>query len=120
MKNLLTIFLLAIALLPAKISFAQNTDRDFGQILQTYYLHQDKDIVDKAIDFINNTPTDYNNLSPIITGFFGAAFLKDEELKKDFSLNINRVKKPDLGSYLFRFFRQTLIRFILKPKYQLH
>jgi hypothetical protein len=95
MKNLISIFLLAIALLPSKISFAQNTDRDFKQISQTYYLHKDKDVVDKAIDFINNTPMDYIKLSPIITGFFGAAFLNDEVLKKDFVLNINRIQKTE-------------------------
>jgi len=95
MKNLINIFLLATALLPSKISFAQNTDRDFKQILQTYYLHKDKDVVNKAIDFINTTSMDYIKLSPIITGFFGAAFLNDEALKKDFTSNINRLQKTE-------------------------
>ncbi|MBT2563400.1 hypothetical protein J7E50_01345 [Pedobacter sp. ISL-68] len=95
MKNLFMILFLAASLLLSKISFAQNTNRDFKQILQTYYLYKDKDVVDKAIDFVNNTTMDYSRLNPIITGFFGAAFLTNEALKKDFTLNINRIEKAE-------------------------
>ncbi|WP_316828154.1 hypothetical protein [Pedobacter miscanthi] len=111
MKNVLTIFFVAIALLWSKISFAQNIDRDFGQILQAYYLYKDKDVVAKAIDFVNNTPMEYNKLSPIITGFFGAAFLNDGVLKKDFTSNINRVQKTEfkqLFVFLFSLNTDTL------------
>ncbi|WP_157255309.1 hypothetical protein [Pedobacter sp. Leaf216] len=104
MKKLLIIFLLAIALLPAKNAHAQNTNRNFGQILQTYYLFQDKDIVEKAIDFVNNTPGNYNKLSPILTGFFGAAFISNETLKKNFTLNINRVQKPEFKQLFISLF----------------
>jgi len=95
MKNLLIILFLTIALLFPKISFAQNTDRNFEQILQTYYLYKDKNVIDKAINFVNNTTRDYNKLSPIITGFFGAAFLNDGALKKEFTLNINRIERAE-------------------------
>lgn len=95
MKNLLIILFLTTALLFSKVSFAQNTDRNFEQILQTYYLYQDKNVVDKAIDFVNNTPKEYNKLRPILTGFFGAAFLNDGKLKKEFTLNINRIEKTE-------------------------
>lgn len=108
MKNLFIILFLAVILLPAKNAHAQNTDRNFGQILQTYYLHQDKDIVDKAIDFVNNTPMEYNKLSPIITGFFGAAFLNDGALKKDFTLNINRVQKPEFKQLFISLFSSNI------------
>ena len=104
MKNLFIILFLAISLLFPKISFAQNSNRDFKQILQTYYLYKDKDVVDKAIDFLNNTAMDYNRLNPIITGFFGAAFLNNEALKKDFTLNINRIEKTEFKQlFIFLF-----------------
>jgi hypothetical protein len=104
MKNIYVILFLAVILLPTKNSHAQNTDRNFGQILQTYFLYKDKDIIDKAIDFVNNTPMDYNKLNPIITGFFGAAFLNDEVLKKDFRQDINRIQKPEFKQlFIFLF-----------------
>ena len=100
MKNLFITIFFSIALLSCKIAFAQNTDRNFGQIFETYYLHKDSAVVNKAIDFINKTPIDYNRLSPIITGFFGAAFLNNEAIKKDFSLKINLIEKPEIKQLL--------------------
>ncbi|TCD00567.1 hypothetical protein EZ449_20630 [Pedobacter frigidisoli] len=92
--------ILAITLMLSEISFAQNMNRDFGQILQTYYLHKDNDVVDKAVDFINKTPMDYNKLSPILTGFFGAAFINDKTIKSDFAKKLNLVEKPEFKQLL--------------------
>jgi len=100
MKNLIIASFLTIALMFSQICFAQNSDKNFGQILQNYYLHKDKDLIDKAILFINKTPMDNNSLHPIVTGFFGAAFLDDAVIKADFASKIDLVKKPEMKQLL--------------------
>ncbi|WP_316739770.1 hypothetical protein [Pedobacter aquatilis] len=89
-----------ILILLSKMLFAQGDDRNFNQISQTYYLKKDTNIINKAIDFINKTPMGIDKLNPILTGFFGAAFLDNPKLKKDFLSNIDRVEKPEIKKLL--------------------
>ena len=96
MKKNKSAFLLVIAILFSFVSIGQITDRNFGEILQSYYLYKDKDIIDKTIDFVNNTAMDYNSLKPMLTGFFGALFLNDTIVKSNFTNVLNRVEKSDI------------------------
>ncbi|MDN3585194.1 hypothetical protein QWY86_00840 [Pedobacter aquatilis] len=116
MKTIASILLLATTLMFSKTSFAQNADRGFGQILQTYYLSKDADIVNKSIDFINKTSMDYNRLYPIVTGFFGAAFQDDTVLKSDFKKKINRVDKPEIKQLLVSLLSSNIDTIYAKTK----
>ncbi len=95
---------------------AQNDDRNFSQISQTYYLNKDTNIINKAIEFINKTPVDNNKLTPVITGFFGAAFLNDSKLKKDFISSIDRVEKPEIKKLLVYLFSANIDSIYLSAK----
>ena len=77
-------------------SYGQSSERNFSEILQTYYLYKDKDLVDKTIDFLNHSTMSYKRLEPILTGFFGALFLNDKDVKKSFVKNIDKIEKPDI------------------------
>jgi hypothetical protein len=83
-----------------KPSYGQSSERDFSKILHTYYLYKDKDLVDKTIDYINNSPTTYENLESILKGFFGALFLSDESVKKSFNENFDRIENSDFKELL--------------------
>ena len=100
MKKIKIILISVLALSFSNFSFGQTNDRNFGEILQSYYLYRDKDIIEKTIDFINNTKMDYNSLNPILTGFFGALFLNDTILKSTFNSNLNKVEKTDIKRLL--------------------
>ena len=91
----LIILLVAIFLLKSAIG-QSNSGRGFSQMLQSYYLYKDKDLVEKTIDFANHTSMDYKSLQPILTGFFGALFSFDLEVKQNFQSKIATVEKPDL------------------------
>ena len=54
MKKLRTIVMLLITVLFSNLIYGQDSQRDFSEILQTYYLHKDKDLVEKTIEFVNN------------------------------------------------------------------
>ncbi|OCB73997.1 hypothetical protein [Flavobacterium crassostreae] len=77
-------------------SYGQSSERNFSEILQTYYLYKDKDLVDKTIDFVNHSTMSYKRLEPILTGFFGALFLNDKNVKKSFVKNIDKIEKPEI------------------------
>ncbi len=81
-------------------SYGQSSERNFSTILQTYYLYKDKDLVDKTIDFVNHSTMSYERLEPILTGFFGALFLYDKNVKKSFLKNIDKIEKPDIKELL--------------------
>lgn len=92
------LFLIAISF--SNSSLGQISDKQFGDILQSYYLNKDKYLIDKTIDFVNNTNMDYKSLTPILTGFFGALFLNDTIAKTNFISHLNKVEKPDLKALL--------------------
>ncbi|MBC6109149.1 hypothetical protein ACFOG5_12445 [Pedobacter fastidiosus] len=96
MKNLLITLLLSIILFSSKKVLAQNIDKDFSEILSNYHLSKDSGIVEKSIDYLNKTQMDYEILSSIVTGFYGAVFLNDEAIKKDFGNKITLLKKPKI------------------------
>lgn len=100
MKRIKLSLLFLIALSLFNFSFGQNSDRQFGEILQSYYLYKDKDLINKTVDFVNNTNMEYNSLSPILTGFFGALFLSDSIVKTNFISNLNKVEKSDIKELL--------------------
>ena len=97
-------------------SFGQSNDRNFGKILQSYYLYKDKDLIDKTIDFINNTKMDYNSLNPILTGFFGALFLNDNSVKTNIISNLNKIEKLDIKELLTRLSSSNIDTFYSKAK----
>jgi hypothetical protein len=96
--KVITIFLLIFLVTP--FSYGQSSERNFSNILQTYYLYKDKDLVDKTIDFVNHSTMSYKRLEPILTGFFGALFLDDKDVKKSFVSNFDKIEKPDIKELL--------------------
>ncbi len=77
-------------------AIGQDDNRNFGDILQSYHLVKDKDLIEKTIDFTNNTDMQQSNLEPILTGFFGALFLQDESIKKKILANVKQIKNLDI------------------------
>lgn len=116
MRKIQIVILLTASLLFSNISFGQNSDRNFGQILQSYYLYKDKDIVNKTIVFINKTTMDHNKLNPILTGFFGALFLNDTIVKANFNSNLNSIEKPDIKELLTALFSSNIDSIYSKAK----
>lgn len=92
--KIINIFLLTFCV--STFSYGQTPERSFSDILQTYYLHKDKDIVNKTIDFVNHAPVNYKKLEPILTGFFGAIFLYEKDIKKSFISNFDKIEKSDI------------------------
>jgi hypothetical protein len=76
--------------------------------MQTYYLHQDLDIVEKTIEFVNNPKADYKRLEPILTGFFGALFSADTTVRSAFMKNLDKIQNIDFKE-LFIFLNTTNI-----------
>lgn len=116
MRKIKIVLLLIVSWLFSNTSFSQNSDRNFGQILQSYYLYKDKDIVDKTIDFLNKTTMDYNRLNPILTGFFGAIFLNDTTIKANFNSNLNSIEKPEIKELLTALFSSNIDTIYSKAK----
>lgn len=79
----------------SNLAYGKDSQRDFSEIMQTYYLHQDKDIVEKTIEFVNNPKADYKRLEPILTGFFGALFSADTTVKSAFLKNSDKFQNID-------------------------
>lgn len=92
----------------SNLASGQEIQRNFSDILQTYYLNKDKDVVEKTIVFLNNPKSDYNRFEPILTGFYGALFSIDTAIKNDFFLNLNRLEKSEFVQ-LFIFLNATNI-----------
>lgn len=80
----------------SSFSYGQTTERNFSNILQNYYVYKDKDLVDKTIDFVNHSTITYQKLEPILSGFFGALFLSDKEVKKSFESNFDKIEKQEI------------------------
>jgi hypothetical protein len=106
MKKLRTIVMLLITLLFSNLIYGQDSQRDFSEILQTYYLHKDKDLVEKTIEFVNNPKADYKRLEPILTGFFGALFSADSVIRNEFYTNADKFKTQEIKQ-LFSFLNAT-------------
>ncbi|SEF94151.1 hypothetical protein SAMN05421847_1092 [Halpernia humi] len=107
-KNLLVLFSVVFF---STFAFAQKPERGFTEILQTYYLHQDKEVVQKTIDFVNKPTSEYKRLEPIMVGFFGALFSKDATIKNEFVKNIDKISNVDFKK-LFVFLSETDINSI--------
>ena len=107
-KQIKVFIILILSVTYSDISFGQESSREFGDILHSYYLYKDKDIADKTIDFVNNTTMDYSRLKPIFTGFFGALFLADTSVRVLFTSILNRIDKPEYRE-LFNSFRDLQI-----------
>jgi hypothetical protein len=90
MRQFITIIFLIITVSLSNLTFGQDSQRNFSEIMQTYYLHRDKDIVELTINFVNNPKADYKRLEPILTGFFGALFSSDTIVRNDFVKNSKR------------------------------
>lgn len=80
----------------SSFSYGQTTERNFSNILQNYYVYKDKDLVDKTIDFVNHSTITYQKIEPILSGFFGALFLSDKEVKKSFESNFDKIEKQEI------------------------
>ena len=93
MKKFLTILILIVSL--SNTVIGQNKERGFSDILQTYYLHKDKDITEKTIVFLNSPQADFVRLKPILTGFFGALFASDTVVKRNIISEINQLENSD-------------------------
>ncbi len=106
MKKLRTIVMLLITVLFSNLIYGQDSQRDFSEILQTYYLHKDKDLVEKTIEFVNNPKADYKRLEPILTGFFGALFSADSVIRNKFYTNADKFKTQEI-KHLFSFLNAT-------------
>ena len=92
----------------SNLIYGQDSQRDFSEIMQTYYLHQDKDIVEKTIEFVNNPKADCKRLEPILTGFFGALFSNDTTVRSAFLKNSDKFQNTDFKQ-LFIFLNATNI-----------
>jgi hypothetical protein len=79
----------------SNLAYGQDSQRDFSEMMQTYYLHQDRDIVEKTIEFVNNPNADYLKLEPILTGFFGALFSADTTIRSAFMKNSDKFQNID-------------------------
>lgn len=80
----------------SSFSYGQTTERNFSNILQNYYVYKDKDLVDKTIDFVNHSTITYQKIEPILSGFFGALFLSDKEVKKSFESHFDKIEKQEI------------------------
>jgi len=92
----------------SNLAYGQDSQRDFSEMMQTYYLHQDRDIVEKTIEFVNNPNADYLKLEPILTGFFGALFSADTTVRSAFMKNLDKIQNIDFKE-LFIFLNTTNI-----------
>ena len=108
MKQLRTIMILLGTVWFSNLIYGQDSQRDFSEIMQTYYLYQDKDIVEKTIEFVNNPKADYKRLEPILTGFFGALFSNDTIVRSAFFKNSDKFQNTEFKQ-LFIFLNATNI-----------
>jgi hypothetical protein len=83
---------IVISLFPG---FSSGQERTFSDILQTYYLYKDKDLVEKTIQMLNSPQTEYKRFEPLLTGFYGALFSIDTVTKNSFNSNLNRFANAD-------------------------
>lgn len=93
--------LIIISSLPG-LSFGQETQRSFSDILQTYYLYKDKDLIEKTVDMLNSPKTEYKRFEPLLTGFYGALFSIDTIVRNSFASNISNLVNPDFKK-LFKY-----------------
>ena len=54
MRQLRTFIILLVTVSFSNLTYGQDSQRNFSEIMQTYYLNQDKDLVEKTIEFVNN------------------------------------------------------------------
>ena len=108
MRFIRIIVLLLVGISFSNFTYAQDSQRNFSQIVQSYYLHKDKDLVEKTIAFVNNPQADYKRLEPILTGFFGALFSVDTAIKSKFLNSSERFENQNFKQ-LFTFLNITNI-----------
>lgn len=88
--------------------FGQDNQRSFSEMLQTYYSHKDKNLIERTIDELNKPKTEFKRLKPIITGFFGALFSTDTIVRNKFNSNLNKINNEDFKE-LFKYLINTNI-----------
>ncbi len=108
MRQLRTFIILLVTVSFSNLTYGQDSQRNFSEIMQTYYLNQDKDLVEKTIEFVNNPKADYKRLEPILTGFFGALFSADTTVRSAFLKNSDKFQNIDFKQ-LFIFLIATNI-----------
>ncbi len=79
----------------SKLSFGQEAQRTFSDIIQTYYLYKDKELVEKTIEELNSPKTEYKRFEPLMTGFYGALFSMDTVVRNSFNSSLNRITNQD-------------------------
>lgn len=96
MKASLTLFSLSLCL----SLFSQQSNEKFGQYMQSYYQDNHDDLVEVTIEVINQPSTDFKRFEPIITGFFGALFQANPNVKEEFSQKMETVTRPEFQTLL--------------------
>ncbi len=97
-KRLFISFILTILISPifGQDSYAYDGYRhDFYNMVNTYYLKKDTNLVKETISFLNDPNVCYNIEKPHLTGFFGALFSLNTKIKNDFSSTIEEITNTD-------------------------
>ncbi|MBD0404979.1 hypothetical protein [Flammeovirga sp. EKP202] len=82
----------------------QNHQNDFTKTLHHYYLEKDEKLLEHSIEFFNSNKFNSEQLTPMITGFYGGLFLKDAEVKEEFKIGFQKFEDP----LLRKLFKQLL------------
>lgn len=93
--------LFALNLLLTTAALAQDGEAEYGNILQTYYTQNDPELVAKTVTFVNTTSMPYQQLAPMLQGFFGALFQQNPAVKTALLARLGDVKPPEYQQ-LFR------------------
>ncbi|SFS31992.1 hypothetical protein [Lutibacter maritimus] len=110
-----TIALLIVTILSfSNTLFSQNNERNFNQILQTYYIEKDNMLLEHSIDFFNNINPDNKNLKHIIIGFFGGLFIDSPEIKNDFKNNIEKFQNENIKNMFTSLTNENIKTFMSK------
>jgi hypothetical protein len=106
MKQIKTVISILLFLLFPNLTWSQNEHSDLSEILQTYYKSKDGQLVIKTINFANSDEANFEELQPIFTGFFGALFYSDADIKNQFKDKLqsftNENFKQLFGSLIYR------------------
>jgi hypothetical protein len=94
MKIFRIVSLIIISSLPG-LALGQETQRSLSDILQTYYLYKDKDLIEKTVEVLNSPQTEYKRFEPVLIGFYGALFSTDTVVRNSFISTLSNVVNPD-------------------------
>ena len=121
MKKLNYLILIFIISCSSQTLISQESKKDFSEVLDTYYLEKDINLIENTIKFLNDSNNDYDNLEPLITGFYGALFLKYPEIKKEFKSNIEKIKEEKFRNLIITLtttnIKNLMNKFPISPSY---